>query len=176
MVIKVIITIVMLLFAIRNDVKDKLIKNKIPFWGGSIGIILSFIYPNQLIINLVVCILFFFCLFAIPRLIGISEFMGAGDIKIYMAITLLLGYEYGVYSFIYSIFVGVIVLIILNLNRLKEVFQNIFLFFNSNKKSMAKLIDSKDSNIFSPYILIGVIITFIQMFIFQNNWLFLNIK
>lgn len=168
-------TIIMLFFAIKNDLKNNTIKNIIPFLGLIIGVILS-IFNNNLFINVIICFLFFFLLFAIPRLIGITEFMGAGDIKLYMAITFLMGYKFSIYSFIYSIFVGLIFLSILNIKRIKEVFFNIGLFFVSDKKEMANIIDNKKANVFSPYILIGTIITFIQIYILKNDWLIGDIE
>lgn len=172
--ISIFITILMMVFAIKNDIKDNSIKNVIPAIGCLCGIILSIftISFNNIAINLLVCVLFFFLLFAIPRIVGITEFMGAGDIKIYMAIILLMGYKFGIYCFIYSIFIGSIFLLILNISRLNEIFKNIFLFFKTNKQAIAKVIDTKKPNIFSPYILLGVIISYIQIYSIKNDWLF----
>lgn len=167
-----ILSSLMLVFAIKNDIKDNSIKNIIPFCGGLLGIVLSFFYPNNLLINIITCFLFFLFLFAIPRLVGITEFMGAGDIKIYMALILLMGYKVGVYTFIYSIFIGAIFLLILNFKRLKDIFQNVYSFFKIDKKITTKIIDSKKPNIFSPYIFIGVIVAYIQIYIYEYNWLF----
>lgn len=162
----------MLIFAIKNDLKDNSIKNIIPLIGSVLGGILTIFNSNNLIISIITCIILFFVLFAIPRMLNITEFMGAGDIKIYMAIILLMGYKFGIYSFIYSIFIGMFFLLILNANRFKEIFQNIFIFIHTDKQISAKIIDSKKANIFSPYILIGVLITFLQIYILKNDWLF----
>lgn len=167
-----ILTIIMLIFAMINDVKNNSIKNIIPFLGGISGLVLSFFNKNNIFINLIICFLFFFLLFAIPRMIGITEFMGAGDIKIYMAIILLMGYTFGIYVFIYSIFMGSIFLLILNFRRFKEIFQNVYSFFKIDKKVTTKIIDSKNPNIFSPYIFIGTIIAYVQLCVIENNWLF----
>lgn len=167
------LTTIMLIFAMINDFKSNTIKNIIPSIGIILGFICSFfLNDNSIPFIILTCIIYFLLLFYLPRAIGITEFLGAGDIKIYMAITFLMGYKFSLYSFIYSIFIGCIFLIILNIKRTKDISMNIFSFFALSKENTSKIIDNKKANIFSPYIFIGSIVTYIQLFIMQNDWLF----
>lgn len=172
MIIGFVISVIMLTFAMINDFKSNTIKNIIPLTGLIGGIVLSIFTKNSLLISVATCIAFFIVLFYIPRKIGITEFIGAGDIKLYMALTFLLGTKFSIYTFLYSIVIGTIFLLVINFKRFKNIYFNILSFFVVNKQSTAKIIDNNKANIFSPYIFIGTILTFVQYMVLKNDWLF----
>lgn len=179
MLLEISFTILMMIIAMINDIKSNTIKNIIPLTGIFIGIITSlFINKQNLLIVIFTCVLYFLLLYYLPKKNNINEFMGAGDIKLFFAITFLMGFYFSIYTLLYSIFAGCIGLILLNIKRIKQIFFNTLLFFNlskDNRKGLTKVIDSQVPNIYSVYILIGVIITYIQLYYFNNNWLFDNI-
>jgi Flp pilus assembly protein protease CpaA len=96
--------------------------------------------------------------------------MGAGDIKLYIAISFLLGWKFSLYTFLYSIIVGAIILIILNLRRIKEISLNVTMFFINKGKWQIDESQEK-TNMFTIYILVSCII---QYFI-RYDWLFLDL-
>ena len=127
--IRFIFMIAMLSIAVINDYKKRQIKNIIPLIMIVAGVATNFYYKDiNLLHSFVLSVLYFFFLFFIPRLFHIKEFMGAGDIKLYMAISFISGWKFSLYAFLYSLIIGVIILIILNLRRIKEIGLNVTMF------------------------------------------------
>lgn len=170
------ILIIITLFAVYTDYKTHTIKNKLCGLGMLLGIILSFFNDTNCLISLCVCICYFILLFYIPRKMEITEFIGAGDIKLYMVITLLMGYKFSIYTFVYATILGALFISLLNIKRIRDILDNVNFFFLIDKKLIKDKIDSQKSNIFSPYILIAILITYFQIFILNNDWLFQMIK
>lgn len=170
--IRFIIAIVMLSIATINDYKERKVKNIIPAIMIVLGIIVNmFLYQDvNLLHSLLISFLYFFSLFFIPRLFHINEFMGAGDIKLLMATSFLLGWKFSLYTFLYSVIIGSIILVILNLRRIREIGLNIGMFFISKGKWLIDESQNK-TNMFTTYILIGCILEFF----IQYDWLFLHI-
>lgn len=170
--IRFIIAIVMLSIATINDYKERKVKNIIPAIMIVLGIIANiFLYQDvNLLHSLLISFFYFFSLFFIPRLFHINEFMGAGDIKLLMATSFLLGWKFSLYTFLYSVIIGSIILVILNLRRIREVGLNIAMFFISKGKWLIDESQNK-TNMFTTYILIGCILEFF----IQYDWLFLHI-
>ena len=170
--IRFIIAIVMLSIATINDYKERKVKNIIPAIMIVLGIIANmFLYQDvNLLHSLLISFLYFFSLFFIPRLFHINEFMGAGDIKLLMATSFILGWKFSLYTFLYSVIIGSIILVILNLRRIREIGLNIAMFFISKGKWLIDESQNK-TNMFTTYILIGCIIEFF----IQYDWLFLHI-
>lgn len=170
--IRFIIAIVMLSIATINDYKERKVKNIIPAIMIVLGIIANmFLYQDvNLLHSLLISFLYFFSLFFIPRLFHINEFMGAGDIKLLMATSFLLGWKFSLYTFLYSVIIGSIILVILNLRRIREIGLNIAMFFISKGKWLIDESQNK-TNMFTTYILIGCILEFF----IQYDWLFLHI-
>ncbi len=170
--IRFIIAIVMLSFATINDYKERKVKNIIPAIMIVLGIIANmFFYQDvNLLYSSLISFLYFFSLFFIPRLFHINEFMGAGDIKLLMATSFLLGWKFSLYTFLYSVIIGSIILVILNLRRIREIGLNIAMFFISKGKWLIDESQNK-TNMFTTYILIGCILEFF----IQYDWLFLHI-
>lgn len=170
--IRFIIAIVMLSIATINDYKERKVKNIIPAIMIVLGIIANiFLYQDvNLLHSLLISFLYFFSLFFIPRLFHINEFMGAGDIKLLMATSFLLGWKFSLYTFLYSVIIGSIILVILNLRRIREIGLNIGMFFISKGKWLIDESQNK-TNMFTTYILIGCILEFF----IQYDWLFLHI-
>jgi prepilin peptidase CpaA len=170
--IRFIIAIVMLSIATINDYKERKVKNIIPAIMIVLGIIANmFFYQDvNLLHSLLISFLYFFSLFFIPRLFHINEFMGAGDIKLLMATSFLLGWKFSLYTFLYSVIIGSIILVILNLRRIREIGLNIAMFFISKGKWLIDESQNK-TNMFTTYILIGCILEFF----IQYDWLFLHI-
>lgn len=175
MILEFSIMLIMMIFATINDLKNKNIKNIIPMCGILVGLILSFFNKNNILYDFIASFVYFFLLFYIPRSLNVKEFLGAGDIKLYIAITFLMGTKYSIYTFIYSIFIGCFCLLVINLKRIKEIIQNVSIFFLVDKQTTSKIIDKGNPNIFAIYILISSIIVYIQLFIFNNDWIFKNI-
>lgn len=171
--IRFIIAIVLLIIAVINDYKKRTVKNVIPVIMIASGIIINiFIIKHDvnLLYSLLASALYFFCLFFLPRLFHINEFMGAGDIKLLIGISFLLGWKYSAYAFIYSLAVGSIMLIILNLRRIKEIGFNVVMFFMH--KGKWEIDESQEkTNMFTIYILVGLI----MQFIINCDWLFPNL-
>lgn len=168
-------TLIMLMFAVINDIKTKTIKNIIPMSFLLIGIIFNiFIHNANIVLSIIISFLYFFLLYYIPKSVNIHEFMGAGDIKIYMVISFLMGWKFSLYSFVYSIFIGAVILLLLNIKRYKEVGFNAFMFLTRRGKWEIKEEEHK-TNIFSPYILIGVVVTYYTLVCLNNDWIFQNI-
>lgn len=170
--IRFIIAIVMLSIAAINDYKERKVKNIIPAIMIVLGIIANiFLYQDvNLLHSLLISFLYFFSLFFVPRLFHINEFMGAGDIKLLMATSFLLGWKFSLYTFLYSVIIGSIILVILNLRRIREIGLNIAMFFISKGKWLIDESQNK-TNMFTTYILIGCILEFF----IQYDWLFLHI-
>lgn len=170
--IRFIIAIVMLSIATINDYKERKVKNIIPAIMIVLGIIANmFLYQDvNLLHSLLISFLYFFSLFFIPRLFHINEFMGAGDIKLLMATSFLLGWKFSLYTFLYSVIIGSIILVILNLRRIREIGLNIAMFFINKGKWLIDESQNK-TNMFTTYILIGCILEFF----IQYDWLFLHI-
>lgn len=172
-----IILLGILLVALKTDLKSHLINNKLSLLGFVVGVILSlFNDPSNILISLIVSFIYFYILFYVPRRIGISEFIGAGDIKLYMVVAFIMGAKFSIYTFIYSILIGTPMLILLNFKRLKEISNNVCFFFMISKEDIKEKIDNQKANAFSPYILIGSIVTYVQLHIFINDWLFNSIN
>ena len=96
--------------------------------------------------------------------------MGAGDIKLYMAISFLLGWQFSFYTFLYSLIVGIVILIILNLRRIKEIGLNVSMFFMN--KGKWEIDESQEkTNMFTIYILIGCIMEYL----IHYDWLLSNL-
>lgn len=171
--VRLIIAIVLLAVAVINDYKQRTVKNVIPAIMIASGIIINiFIIKHDvnLLYSLLASVLYFFCLFFLPRLFHINEFMGAGDIKLFIGLSFLLGWKYSAYTFIYSLIVGSIMLIILNLRRIKEIGFNVIMFFMH--KGKWEIDESQEkTNMFTIYILIGLI----MQFIINCDWLFPNL-
>jgi len=170
--IRFIITIVMLSIATINDYKERKVKNIIPAIMIVLGIIVNmFFYQDvNLLHSLLTSFVYFFSLFFIPRLFHINEFMGAGDIKLLMATSFLLGWKFSFYTFLYSVIIGSIMLIILNLRRIKEIGFNVVMFFMN--KGKWEIDESQEkTNMFTIYILIGLI----MQFIINCDWFFPNL-
>lgn len=170
--IRFIIAIAMLSIATINDYKERKVKNIIPAIMIVLGIIANmFFYQDvNLLHSLLISFVYFFSLFFIPRLFHINEFMGAGDIKLLMATSFLLGWKFSLYTFLYSVIIGSIILVILNLRRIREIGLNIAMFFISKGKWLIDESQNK-TNMFTTYILIGCILEFF----IQYDWLFLHI-
>ena len=170
--IRFIIAIVMLSIATINDYRERKVKNIIPAIMIVLGIIVNmFFYQDvNLLHSLLISFVYFFSLFFIPRLFHINEFMGAGDIKLLMATSFLLGWKFSLYTFLYSVIIGSIILVILNLRRIREIGLNIAMFFISKGKWLIDESQNK-TNMFTTYILIGCILEFF----IQYDWLFLHI-
>lgn len=175
MILEAIITLIMLLFAVRNDLRTKKIKNVIPFSGIILGTLLSLFNGNNIKISLFVSFMYFFVLFFLPRFLSINDFLGAGDIKIYMAITMLMGYKVSIYTFTYSMGIACVCLLALNIKRIKTILTNILLFLR-HRKVYSKVIESYEPSSISPYILAGFIPAYIQFIICANDWLFILLK
>ena len=171
MIIETSLTTIMLIVAMYSDKKTNLIKNVIPLTGIILGCICSFFNNNNIIYSFLMSLLVFLLLFFIPRLLHLNEFMGAGDVKIFMAIAFLMGNKILVYTFIYFAFVGCACLLVLNRKRIEYIFMNVFHLFK-NRKLYSEVIDEQSPNILSPYIFLGFIITYVQLFILNNDWLF----
>lgn len=152
------LTIILVCLSIINDFKTRKIKNIIPFTFIIIGIIYSIITnPINIFYSFITSFVLFYTLYYIPRKVNIKEFMGAGDIKIYIAICFLMGWKFTLYTFIYSVFVGAVFLILLNFKRIKKILINVFFFFHfKGKWHITEKFEN--TNIFSPYILIGLLI------------------
>ncbi|QUH22021.1 prepilin peptidase [Alkaliphilus sp. B6464] len=163
-----ILVITMMILAVINDFKTRQIKNFIPLIFVIIGTIYSVVNnPLNLVYSFATSILLFIVLFYIPRKFNINEFLGAGDIKIYMAITFLMGWNFTLYTFVYSIFIGTIFLILLNFKRLKSILYNAFFFFTFKGKWEIEE-KQEQTNIFTPYILIGVLMAYY----IKAQWIF----
>ena len=164
-------TILMLIIATTNDYKKRQVKNVIPLVMIIAGIIMNLYYKDiNLLYSFLSSIIYFFCLFFIPRLLHINEFIGAGDIKLYMAISFLLGWQFSFYTFLYSLIVGIVILIILNLRRIKEIGLNVSMFFMN--KGKWEIDESQEkTNMFTIYILIGCIMEYL----IHYDWLLSNL-
>ena len=159
--IRFIVLIIITACATINDIMTKKIKNIIPVLGIIAGIILNIITKEiNLFYSIILACAYFFFLFFLPRIFGIKEFLGAGDVKIYMMISFLMGWKFSIYTFIYSIFLGTIFLMLLNFKRIKSIYNNIFLFFSLKNKSIINEVKEK-TNIFTPYILMGCILSYL---------------
>lgn len=165
--IRFVITVVMLIVSIVNDYRNRKIKNIIPLTGIVLGIILNLFYKDtNILLSLLISAIYFIFLYFIPHSFNINEVMGAGDIKLYMAISFLMGWKFSIYSFIYSIGIGAVLLCILNYKRIKEILINTGMFFITRGKW--NIDESQErTNIFTPYILLGCILEQIL----QYNWL-----
>lgn len=161
---EIILTGLMLVLATINDVINRKIKNIIPMTFIIIGLFTS--KPTESIFALLFSIALFIVLYAIPKTIGINEFMGAGDVKLYMAISFIMGWHFTLYTLIYSIFIGMFFLLIINAKRIKEIIKNVY-YYTATKGKWH--IDEKQekTNIFAPYILLGAIL----QYILQINWI-----
>ena len=168
-----VLTFLMLILAVTNDIRSKKIKNIIPFSFMIIGIIINLINNDiNLFYSLILNIIYFTVLFAIPRIINVTEFLGAGDIKIYMAISFLLGSKFSFYTFLNSLFIGSVLLTILNIKRIKEVFMNLYYFYILQDTDVVEsMLKWEHANIFSPYILLGAIATFVHLVVFNISYL-----
>lgn len=171
MVVESIITLIMLLLAMYSDIKTHLIKNVVPLTGIILGCICSLFNHNNILYSFLTSVMLFIILFFIPRLLKLNEFMGAGDIKIFMAISFIMGPKILLYTFVYFAFIGFPCLLFLNRKRIDYVFMNTIHVFK-NRKLYSEIIDNQTPNIFSPYILVGFIVTYIQLFILNNDWMF----
>lgn len=166
--IRFIYMLLLLIWAVVNDYKNRTIKNVIPLCMAVSGILLNFYYKDiNLLFSLLLSVVYFIFLFFVPRLFHINEFMGAGDIKLYMAISFLMGWKFSFYSFVYSVLIGAVILCILNLRRLKEIGFNVTMFFLRRGKWTMDEAEEK-TNMFTPYILIGCVLEYFL----QSNWLF----
>lgn len=166
--IRFIILVMIMIISVINDYKTRRIKNVVPTIMIITGIGLNFIYQDiNILFSLLISIAYFICLFFIPRVFRINEFMGAGDIKLYMAISFLMGWKFSLYVFLYSIFIGAIILLILNLRRVREIGLNIIMFFALRGKWEIDEAQEK-TNMFTVYILIGCLIEYF----FHYDWLF----
>ena len=159
--IRFIIAVIMLTVAVINDYKKRKVKNVIPAIMIILGIATNIFYCRDvnLLHSLLISVLYFFCLFFIPRVFHINEFMGAGDIKLLMAISFLLGWKFSLYTFLYSVMIGTVILMILNLRRAKEIGLNVLMFFMSKGKWYIDESQEK-TNMFTIYILIGCVMEF----------------
>ena len=151
---ELVLTGAMLILATINDIISRKIKNIIPFSFMIIGLIIN--SPTQSFFSCIMSAALFFVLYAIPNIIGINEFMGAGDVKLYMAMSYLMGWHFTLYAFVYSIFIGAFILGIINFKRILEISKNVYYYLTSKGKWH---IDEKQekTNIFAPYILLGAI-------------------
>jgi Flp pilus assembly protein protease CpaA len=174
MIVETILTVVMLIVSIYSDRKTNLIKNVIPLTGIILGFVCSMFNNNNIIHSFLMGLVLFLLLFFIPRLLHLNEFMGAGDVKLFMAITFLMGSKVLVYTFLYFAFIGCACLLVLNRRRIDYIFMNVFHLFK-NRKLYSEVIDSQSPNILSPYIFLGFIAAYIQLFILNNDWLFIMI-
>lgn len=154
--------------AIINDYRERKIKNIIPLSMILTGIGFSLYFQDiNLLHSFIISLAFFFFLFFLPRAFNIQEMMGAGDVKLYMGISFLLGWKFSLYAFIYSIFIGVIGLIIINIKRIKEISINIMMFFL--KKGKWSIDESQEkTNMFAVYIFLGCMVEFIV----HRDWIF----
>lgn len=157
-------TVIMLVIATINDLINRKIKNIIPFTFIFIGIFMN--TPENSLKAFLFSLLLFIVLFAVPRTLKINEFMGAGDIKLYMAVSFIMGWHFALYAFVYSIFVGAVILPLINIKRMKEIIKNVYFFVTSKGKWNITETQEK-TNIFAPYILIGAILHHIL----QINWI-----
>jgi len=157
-------TVIMLVIATINDLISRKIKNIIPVTFILIGLFMN--TPEDSLKALLFSIVLFIILFAVPRTLKINEFMGAGDIKLYMAVSFIMGWHFTLYAFTYSIFAGAVILPLLNIKRLKEIVKNLYYYITSKGKwniSEAQ----ENTNIFAPFILIGAILHHLL----QINWI-----
>lgn len=166
------VVILMMIFAVINDVRTKQIKNIIPSSFFIISIILNIFFKNiNFLYSFLLSLSYFIILYYIPKSFNIEDFMGAGDIKLYMVISFLLGWKSSIYIFIYSIILGSLLILILNISRLKNISLNVTLFFSgvlSGSENKVFFDENKlEKNIFSPYILLGVIV----FFLYRVDWL-----
>lgn len=167
-----ILSLIMLIFASINDFRSKTIKNIIPFSFMIIAIVLNmFTHSVNMFYSFIACILMFLFLFAVPRKLNIVDFMGAGDIKLYMVIALFMGWKFSFYCILYSGIVGSIILIIINYKRYYEIVMNVFFFLSKFGKWKINE-ESKKKDIFSPFILIGTITTYYIFIVLNNDWIF----
>lgn len=169
--IRFILVVVMLVLAIINDYRSRKIKNVIPFSAILVGIVLNLFYKDiNMLFSLFISIAYFFFLYFIPRTFRINEFMGAGDIKLYMAVSFLMGWKFSLYSFLYSIAVGAVILFLLNLRRVREIVLNTVMFFFFRGKWEIDESEEK-TNMFTPYILAGCVLQYILQYDWLPLWL-----
>lgn len=156
--IKFMLVVILMIFALVNDFRTKKIKNIIPLIGITMGVIITLITnPFDLLYSFILSFVYFFALFFIPRIFNIENFLGAGDIKLYIAISFIYGWSFSLNTFLYSIGVGFAILLILNIKRIKEILSNVLMFFVFKGKWKFEKAQKK-VNIFTPYIFIGCIL------------------
>lgn len=163
------IGLILLVISTIMDIRKRTIKNIIPLIGIILGLIMSILFSEVSIFeSIIVTVIYFLLLFCLPRMLGAAEFIGAGDIKLYMAVSFLMGWKFSFYTLIFSLLIGTVFLIIINFKRIKNIVFNVLLFFNSNKESkniIKNEIEKQETNAFAPYILLGYITTFIYTYL-----------
>lgn len=161
---ELVFTGIMLIMATINDIVNRKIKNIIPLAFIVLGVILN--GPESSLKALGISAIFFMVLYAFPNMIGMKEFMGAGDVKLYMATAFMMGWHFTLYTFIYSIFIGAFFLSVINYKRIYEIFKNVYYYMSSKGKWH---IDEKqeNTNIFAPYILLGAL----SHYLLAINWI-----
>ena len=159
--IKFIFLLIIVLFAVINDFRTKKIKNFIPIMGVLIGIIINlFTRDVNFLYSFAISLIYFIFLYYFPKKIKIKSLLGAGDIKLYMVASFILGWKFSLDVFVFSVIIGSLFLILLNIKRIKKIKFNVAMFLSS--KGKYRFEEKEDlTNIFTPYIFIGSILAYL---------------
>lgn len=163
LILKSILLIAGLGLALFHDIKEQKIKNFITLPAAFLGLVLNFLEqgPCGLLVSLKGWIIPVLLLIVLYRI----NVMGAGDIKLFAAIGAVMGLPFVLYSFVFTIYIGgvvaVIILIKRNqlLNRMKRLSGYVkFVLFTRQLSAYSSKDDSSSKFIFSTAIVPGTLL------------------
>ncbi|MFW6046384.1 MAG: prepilin peptidase [Candidatus Woesearchaeota archaeon] len=152
---------IFLLIASITDLKKTKVKNKLIVLGFIYAIIQPFVFNIEFNIYFAIlsAILYFLILFFIPSAIGLNPFMHAGDVKLFMVLSLVLGWKHTLLIFAISIFISLVYVMIFQNKKFKDAVINLHISYKF--KTFSFVNESRNKILFAIYIFIAYLFSII---------------